>query len=278
MSGSATTVAGASRGAVRTTPSGRFARVAGGASPFVWGGLLPLLGLSALVWFSTTRFALHEVQATVAREMRSALVHADMAWVDVAVSGQEVWLSGTPPRAGAGDDALAVARTATCPTWAGPLTCAVTVIGAFGPSVPALPTPPPATGVAPSALPVPLAAATACEAAFASLLARSRVEFTSGGAAIDARSAKLLDQLAGTARICPGRILVEGHTDDVGTADANQHLSEARAAAVRDALLQRGIPATQLEALGYGQMRPLADNGNEAGRAANRRIEFKALP
>jgi outer membrane protein OmpA-like peptidoglycan-associated protein len=47
---------------------------------------------------------------------------------------------------------------------------------------------------------------------------------------------------------------------------------------VRDALLVRGVPAVQLEVLGYGANRPLADNATEAGRAANRRIEFKALP
>jgi len=297
MSDTASSTAGMSHGSAstttrttaRTTTTQRLVRVAGGASPFVWRGLLPLLGLAGVFWFATAPFAVRDVQATVAREVKSALVQKDMGWVNVAVSGQDVLLSGAPPRAGAGDEALAVARAATCPTWAGPLTCAVTVLGAFGspavslpsaaaataPSSPSAPAAPPMPAVAPAP---PAAALAACEAAFARLLERSRIEFASGGAAIDARSAQLLDKLAETARGCPGRILVEGHTDDVGNPDANQRLSEARAAAVREALLKRGIAATQIEALGYGQSKPLADNANEAGRAANRRIEFKALP
>jgi len=297
MSDTASSTAGMSHGSAstttrttaRTTTTQRLVRVAGGASPFVWRGLLPLLGLAGVFWFATAPFAVRDVQATVAREVKSALVQKDMGWVNVAVSGQDVLLRGAPPRAGAGDEALAVARAATCPTWAGPLTCAVTVLGAFGspavslpsaaaataPSSPSAPAAPPMPAVAPAP---PAAALAACEAAFARLLERSRIEFASGGAAIDARSAQLLDKLAETARGCPGRILVEGHTDDVGNPDANQRLSEARAAAVREALLKRGIAATQIEALGYGQSKPLADNANEAGRAANRRIEFKALP
>jgi outer membrane protein OmpA-like peptidoglycan-associated protein len=254
----------------------------GSASPYVWRGLLPTLGLLGTLWFAIGPFAKGDIEATVAREVRSQLQAMGHGWVDVAVSGQDVLLTGLAPRAGAGDEALALARAATCPTWSGPRTCAVTVLGTFGslsaPSAPTAPTAPSAPSVPSASAAAPSPAAAACEAAIAKLLATSRIEFASGGAAINARSAQLLDKLAEAARGCPGRILVEGHTDNVGDAHSNQRLSEARAAAVRDALLERGIPATQLEALGYGQTKPLADNGNEAGRAANRRIEFKALP
>lgn len=255
----------------------------GAASPYIWRGLLPTLGLTATFWFALGPFASGEIEAAVAHEVRSQLQAKGHGWVTAVVSGQEVLLSGSPPRAGAGDEALALARAATCPTWSGPRTCAVTVIGAFGnlaaPGAPALPAAPAVGGGAASgAAATPSPAALACEAAFAKLLESARIEFASGGAAIDARSAQLLDQLAATARGCPGRILIEGHTDNVGDAESNRRLSEARAAAVREALLKRGVPATQLEALGFGPTRPLADNGSEAGRAANRRIEFKALP
>lgn len=70
---------------------------------------------------------------------------------------------------------------------------------------------------------------------------------------------------------------VVGHTDDVGGADGNQRLSEARAAAVTDALgRQYGIAAARLKTRGMGQTVPLAPNTTEAGRAQNRRVEIIA--
>lgn len=67
---------------------------------------------------------------------------------------------------------------------------------------------------------------------------------------------------------------VEGHTDSVGTDAYNQRLSERRAQAVRDVLVnQYGVEANRLEAIGYGESRPVADNATEEGRAINRRVE-----
>ena len=67
---------------------------------------------------------------------------------------------------------------------------------------------------------------------------------------------------------------VEGHTDSVGNATYNQKLSERRAGAVRDALVnQYGVEANRINAVGYGKTRPVADNATEAGRAVNRRVE-----
>jgi hypothetical protein len=83
---------------------------------------------------------------------------------------------------------------------------------------------------------------------------------------------------AGTvARTCPGAIRIEGHTDTIGRTAFNRSLSEARAAAVRDALIARGIPAERLQAQGFGAARPVADNRTDSGRALNRRIEFHAV-
>ena len=67
---------------------------------------------------------------------------------------------------------------------------------------------------------------------------------------------------------------VEGHTDSVGNAAYNQKLSERRAAAVRDALVnQYGVEADRVNAVGYGKDRPVADNATNEGRAINRRVE-----
>jgi len=67
---------------------------------------------------------------------------------------------------------------------------------------------------------------------------------------------------------------VNGHTDNTGDADHNQQLSEARAAAVVAALAAQGIGAERLEAKGFGQDQPVADNGSEEGKARNRRVEL----
>ena len=67
---------------------------------------------------------------------------------------------------------------------------------------------------------------------------------------------------------------VEGHTDSVGNAAYNQKLSERRAAAVRDTLVnQYGVEANRVNAVGYGKDRPVADNATSEGRAINRRVE-----
>lgn len=68
--------------------------------------------------------------------------------------------------------------------------------------------------------------------------------------------------------------VVEGHTDAVGTDAYNQKLSERRAAAVRQVLVnQYGVEAGRVNSVGYGESRPVADNATDAGRAINRRVE-----
>jgi len=69
-------------------------------------------------------------------------------------------------------------------------------------------------------------------------------------------------------------ILIEGHTDDVGSAEFNVQLSLRRAEAVRLALIQRGIAKERLKVSGYGRARPIAPNDTEVGRTLNRRVEL----
>ncbi len=70
------------------------------------------------------------------------------------------------------------------------------------------------------------------------------------------------------------QLSVEGHTDNVGTAEANKTLSANRARAVMDAVVALGVPAGRLTSTGLGQASPIADNRTEAGRALNRRVEL----
>jgi hypothetical protein len=105
----------------------RWIRLAEPIWPFVWRGLIPLLGLLMLAWWAFRPFAKSDVEATVLRETTSQLATQGYGWAKVDVSGQHVTLSGNPPKAGDGDAALAAARAALCPSWAGRLTCAVSV-------------------------------------------------------------------------------------------------------------------------------------------------------
>ena len=69
---------------------------------------------------------------------------------------------------------------------------------------------------------------------------------------------------------------VQGHTDSTGTPESNQKLSERRAKAIVDKLVELGISPSRLTAVGKGQFSPIADNSTEEGRAKNRRVVFVA--
>jgi outer membrane protein OmpA-like peptidoglycan-associated protein len=235
--------------------------------PFVWRGLLPLLALALAATFALGPVARNWIEGPVRRETRAQLDAASFGWVGLSVSGQNVTLSGEEPAAGAGERAIALAKAATCATWIGRHTCAVSVRGRF-----TAPAPLGAAAAAPTQT-----AAQACERSLAGTLAGEQIEFASGSAAIDTRSGPLLDRLAKEARTCPGTLRIEGHTDPVGRSAFNRSLSQARAAAVRDALIARGVPAERLRAQGFAARRPIADNLTESGRARNRRIEFHAV-
>lgn len=72
--------------------------------------------------------------------------------------------------------------------------------------------------------------------------------------------------------------VVEGHTDSTGDPALNQRLSEERANAVRDFLIDKGVPAGRIEARGQGSTQPVADNSTAEGRANNRRVELIIRP
>lgn len=72
-------------------------------------------------------------------------------------------------------------------------------------------------------------------------------------------------------------VTVEGHTDAIGSDRYNQKLSERRANAVRKYLIEKGIVPTRIQAVGYGEQRPIADNKTKEGRAINRRAEFEVI-
>jgi outer membrane protein OmpA-like peptidoglycan-associated protein len=72
-------------------------------------------------------------------------------------------------------------------------------------------------------------------------------------------------------------IEIGGHTDNVGREDSNERLSQSRAEAVRTYVIDRGIAEERIQAKGYGESEPIADNETEEGRQENRRVEIKVL-
>ena len=102
-----------------------------------------------------------------------------------------------------------------------------------------------------------------------------QVHFAVDEAAILPESQPQIDQVLALLEQDPTlRLAVEGHTDSSGGAERNRALSQARAESVAAALVARGIATERLSAAGYGPDRPVADIGDEAGRARNRRVEL----
>lgn len=73
------------------------------------------------------------------------------------------------------------------------------------------------------------------------------------------------------------KIELAGHTDSEGDADKNLDLSQRRAEAVRNYLIQKGVPGNRLTAVGYGETQPVASNSSEEGKSLNRRTEVRII-
>jgi len=102
--------------------------------------------------------------------------------------------------------------------------------------------------------------------------------FAPASAALSSDGVVLLQELAAVLRTLPYQLSVEGHTDNVPIQTArypsNWELSSARAARVARKLIEQGVAAERVRAIGYGDTRPRSDNDSAAGRAKNRRVTF----
>jgi outer membrane protein OmpA-like peptidoglycan-associated protein len=111
------------------------------------------------------------------------------------------------------------------------------------------------------------------------LTMRNDLLFDSGQATLKPGGHKALENLAAFMRLEPRReIAIEGFTDSSGSAEANRRLSEARAAAVKQALVSRGIEPHRIDARGFGPAFPVASNETAVGRQLNRRVEVVIAP
>ncbi|MDO4795729.1 MAG: OmpA family protein [Brachymonas sp.] len=106
---------------------------------------------------------------------------------------------------------------------------------------------------------------------------RINVEFDTGKATLRAASRAELDELAAALKESGAAGEVAGHTDNAGQPQANLALSQQRAQAVKDYLVQQGVAADKLSATGYGMTQPIADNASAEGRQRNRRVQFRVM-
>jgi len=103
--------------------------------------------------------------------------------------------------------------------------------------------------------------------------------FAIDSAAVNSALRNDLTTVAASLRKYPdSRVQVLGHTDNTGSASYNQGLSERRANAVADVLMQGGVPFSRIETFGRGEDQPVASNLTAEGRAQNRRVEIVILP
>jgi OmpA-OmpF porin, OOP family len=100
------------------------------------------------------------------------------------------------------------------------------------------------------------------------------VLFDTGRATLKPGAYATIDRLANALKEVPSRtVMIEGHTDSVGSEQYNQALSEQRAQSVQAALMQRGVDASQIRTAGMGEALPVASNDSAGGRQQNRRVE-----
>lgn len=114
-----------------------------------------------------------------------------------------------------------------------------------------------------------------CRAGLGAVQANGKILFETGRSDLDAGDLRVLDTLVLAALRCgSASVVVEGHTDNVGDAEANLALSQKRAEAVVAHLVAAGVAPDRLRAVGWGDAHPVGDNTSEDGRQMNRRIDF----
>ena len=110
------------------------------------------------------------------------------------------------------------------------------------------------------------------------MLTRVRNASVIGHSVVVMPSSRLKVAIANILKEYPtAKFSIEGHTDSQGKDALNQKLSEDRAAAVKNYLIENGIASDRLSSVGYGESKPIDSNKTAAGRANNRRVEVKLV-
>lgn len=159
----------------------------------------------------------------------------------------------------------------------GAVTLVLTLSGCAGMSkTAAAPAAPPPVAAAPAPAPAPAPARVSAPAPAPIVFVISDVNFEFDKSTLTPKAEGILSEVVAALREQPGvAYVVNGHTDSRGSTAYNQGLSERRANSVRDYLINHGIPVGQTTAHGFSELRPVATNDTDSGRAENRRVEIR---
>jgi OOP family OmpA-OmpF porin len=109
--------------------------------------------------------------------------------------------------------------------------------------------------------------------------ASNRITFEGRSSTLTAQSLPMLNEIAVNLRANPFfKLTITGHTDNTGTVENNEKLSETRALSCRGYLMSKGIEGNRISFIGYAATRSKADNGTAVGRELNNRVEFSLRP
>ena len=187
-----------------------------------------------------------DIEDQIGAQTAEAVRQQDLFWASVEPQGQKILLTGAAPdyqaRRRAGEIAQSIRGVTSVDNQ-------IAIIGEAG----------------------------TCQQEIDTYLERERVSFKTGRAELAESSFPILGMLASIARSCNVKLEIAGHTDSTGDATVNLKLSQRRADAVRKYLVQSGVPPGHVEAMGYGENQPIANNDTAEGRELNRRIEFRVL-
>jgi OOP family OmpA-OmpF porin len=110
----------------------------------------------------------------------------------------------------------------------------------------------------------------------ANTLLNLQIEYANGASEVPDSVKPILNQIAAILKSDSNKISINGHTDNVGNPEENKVLSLARADKIKAYLMSQGIDESQLKTAGFGDSKPIAENGSDIGKAKNRRIEFSS--
>ena len=136
---------------------------------------------------------------------------------------------------------------------------------------------PQGTRVDASGCPVPVATRSA-EVTAAGTWIYKDIQFETNKAVLEPSTYPVMEEIAENLKAQPSiKVEVQGHTDNVGSAEYNMKLSQARAESVKRYLVDKGVAPDRLMVKGYGQTKPIVPNDTAGNRAKNRRVEFAPI-